>query len=217
MPTVAQGKIGDLVAICSVHPARIDFNLMPPTETSEFVATSLDLIENTSLLHAELMRIIEIIRNGDASYSVSRVALFAQFLQLRENITEANNTLTNAIPDQYRMQIADEEDFIFQINRPKMSRQVDNVKMNFITKWSVERIQILSLAMPMMVGSPIPVSAGMPPSQQQQFVAASVTFDNNNVPTATPLTGNQQSALLLEGLTAVAEMQRSNGLNIEGF
>jgi hypothetical protein len=48
------------------------------------------------------------------------------------------------------------------------------------------------------------------------IIAASVVFDNNNIPTRT-LTGKEQTTLLQEALDAVVRMQREIGLNIEGF
>jgi hypothetical protein len=146
MPTVAQGKLDGVAAVCSVQPARIDFTLMPLVPQNALATPSLDLIENASQLHSELMRIIEIIGKEGVSCPSSRVAFSAQFLKSRESIAEANRSLTNVIPAQYRIQITDEEDFIFQINRPRVSRNVESVKMNIITKWSVDQLQVMSLS-----------------------------------------------------------------------
>lgn len=216
MPTFAQGKRGDVMAICSVHPARIDFHLGPVLPENLPERESLVLIEDTSQLRAELMRIIEFVGKGGVSNSISRVALNVQFLVSRASTIEANKLLISVMPDQYRVQITDEEDFIFQINRPYMSREVKGVRMNSLTKWSVDRLKIVSLLVDM-TGSPTPASASNTAPKLQEFIAASVTFDNNNVPAGNNLAGEQQAALLLEELSAAARMQRDFGLHVEGF
>ncbi|HEY9158674.1 hypothetical protein [Candidatus Binatus sp.] len=165
------------------------------------------------------MGIIDVIAKGTISNSVSRVAFGVQFITVKANVVEANRTLTTVLPDQYRMKITDEQDFIFQINRPHMSSKVGNITMNFLTKWSMERLQVVSMEIPV-GGAPIPTPGGTSFAPHdvkvKDFIAASVRFDNNNVPTIS-LTSGQQSSLLLEGLTAVEAAQRKIGLNIEGF
>ena len=83
--------------------------------------------------------------------------------------------------------------------------------MNFLTKWSMDRFQVVNISFTPVVGSQ------SMPSQGQSHIAASVVFDFNNVPVNVSLNGEQQSSLLLEGLTAAKGMQREFGLNVEGF
>lgn len=125
--------------------------------------------------------------------------------------------LTSHIPDQYGVKVSDEEDFIFQINRSYSSRSAEGIKMNFITKWSVDRLRVLTFAVS--AGGPSTTSAQTPASGSQtaDFIAASVNFDINNVPAATPLPSGHPASLLREALLAVARMQQAIGLNIEGF
>lgn len=216
LPMVAQGKRDGMMAICSTNPARVDFTLAPaPGE--EIPDMSLALIEDLSHLQTELLRIIEFIGRGAVSESVPRVAVSMQFVKPEASSVEANKTLTRIIPDQYRMGLTDEEEFIFQINRLKTSRELPDIKMNFITKWSVERFQVLALSF-LLAGSRVPAPQGVPPGQQQSatFLAASVLFDNNNVPASIPLTAAQQSSLLLEGFRAIEEEQHNMNLDAEG-
>ena len=200
---------------CSIHPTRIDFNLMPAPPSSGSGELSFAQIEDTGQLHAELARLIEFVGGHLLSDSINRVGVFLHFIELASNITEANKLLTAVIPNQYRMQIADEEDFILQINRPQLSQRVQDVKMNYVTKWSVDRFQVLNI--------PIPISApglgltGGSFSQRRDFIGASVVFDYNNVPVTGSLTREQQASLLQEGLKGSDEMQQSIGLGIEGF
>ena len=214
-PTIAQGKRAEMTVGCAVHPVRIDFNLTPPA-ASEEAGMTFRLIEDTRQFHTELVRLIKFIGAGVVgSASVNRVGIFLHFVQLAADIQEANKLLTAVMPDQYRVRITDEEDFVFQINRPQASLGVEGVKMNYLVKWSVDRFQVFNFAIP--TGASVTGSQSILPPPSHQFIAASVTFDHNNVPAASPLVGKQQSSLLSEGLRTSEEMQQSISLGIEGF
>jgi hypothetical protein len=89
--------------------------------------------------------------------------------------------------------------------------------MNFITKWSVDRLQILTLALSVGLATSASAQSAAAGSQTAQFIAASVNFDINNVSTGSRLHNGQPAPLLREALTAVMKMQQTIGLNIEGF
>jgi len=212
-PAVAQGKRDGLIVNCVAQQARIDFGLM--AAPSQEMQMTVALIDRPIGFLDELKRIIDIFDKGSLSIAVSRVALNLQFLNLNPSHAEANKAVTKIIPDRYGVTVTNEEDFIFQINQPKTSRENKDIGMNFITKWSVERFQILTISIP---PSGVTMGAGMtsPSPQTETFNAASVLFDNNNIP-GRALTGKEQSALLHEALDAAVGMQREIGLNIEGF
>ncbi len=216
MPTVAQGKRGILAASCTVQPTRTDFTLTP-SSPQEPIHGSFPLIENTHLLHAELLRIMDAIDQGVVPHSAVRVALGVQFLALGPSSAEANRALTAVIPDRYGVRLTDEEDFIFQINRPYPSRNVEGVKMNSLTKWSVDRLQVLTISLPAGgAATPAQASASARP-QTETFIAASVNFDINNIPTERVLLSRQTSLLLHEALNALGQWQQAIGLKIDGF
>jgi len=212
MQTVVEGRHGHLQVNCLAQPTRIDFNLTAaPTQEAQ---TTVALIDHPIELRDELKRIIGILDEGLVSNTVSRVALNLHFLNLKPSYEEANKAVTKIIPDQYGVTVTDEEDFVFQINRPHMDEDIRDVKMNFITRWSVERFEVLTI--PIQIGG-VPAAAGMLSSlKPENFISASVLFDNNNTPIR-PLTGKEQSALLRKAFDAAVEMQREIGLSIEGF
>jgi hypothetical protein len=217
-PSVAHGNRNGLKAGCVTQPTRIDLNLTPSSKQEEGQEdVSFPLIEDTGLLRAELSRIIDIVDQNAVLNSVVRVALGVQFLALKQTSAEANGVLTAHIPEEYGVKVTDEEDFIFQINRPYPSQSAKGIKMNFITKWSVDRLQIMTFAVS--AGGPTTTSGQAPSSgvHTTEFIAASVNFDVNNVPTVTQLANRQPASVLREALLAVARMQQSIGLNIEGF
>jgi hypothetical protein len=176
------------------------------------------LIEDASQFRAELLAIIGVVGRGAISGHFNRVALNVQFLALAESPAEANKALTTVIPSQHGVKITDEEDFIFQINQPFLSREAEGIKMNFITKWSVDRIQVLTFAVQAggAQGPGLANAASIMP-QQVTFTAASVSFDINNVPAESAFSAPSQSSLLREALTAIAQRQQETGLNVEEF
>jgi hypothetical protein len=216
MPSFANGKRDGLTVGCIVQPTRIDFNFTPPPPISlEDGSTPLALIEDTTRLHNELARVIGSIDELKVTSSVSRVGLFLHFLSLVSDVEAANKLLISVMPNQYHVQITKEEDFIFQINRPRMSHNVEGIKLNSLAKWNVDRFQVFNVAIA--AGSPVVDSRTMPSRPEHEFIAASVVLDINNVPTNDTLNGKQQSSLLIEGLSEMIETQRGIGLNVEGF
>jgi hypothetical protein len=210
-PAVAQGTNGDVMVACSVHPMRVDFNFFAPFPSSIVEEERPPVLEDATHLRAELERIIgNVVCGGDLGILASRVAINAQFVLLCTNATESNKALISVMPKQYRMQITDEEDFIFQINRPQNHPDIQNVRMNYITKWSTDRIRLGSLFLPTNGSLTVP-------STRREFIVASVTFDNNNVPVIQSLGNKEQSSLLYEGLNALVRIQHDLGLNVKGF
>src|SRR5260370_31796942 len=214
LPSVAQGKREGIAASCFALPTRIDFNLM--ATATEQTMGDLALIEEAGKLNAELTGMIAAIGRDATSVSALRVALFVHVLARTNGTQEAINALVKTIP--YGLKLSNEEDLIFQVNRPYTSRQVPQVEMNSIIKWSMDRFQVVTISIsgdgptgPALAGGPSPAS------QIQDRIGASVGFDINSRPVQAPLAGGQQSSLLLEALDAISRTQREIGLNIEGL
>jgi hypothetical protein len=166
------------MAQCLAHPSRIDFSLSPVLSEQSL---TLPVIEDGKHFHDELSWLLETIGNGIAVGYVVRIAVFLHFVFIKQTYLDANREISKVIPAPYSPKITDEEDFVFQINQPRISEHVQNTKLNFITKWSVEGFQIATQQI--MVGA----LAGMPrnlspTSTLPEQNAASVQFDNNSVP-----------------------------------
>jgi len=131
-------------------------------------------------------------------------------------LEEANKIIVSIIPELYRPKLGNEEEFILQLNRPKISQRVDNLKMNLITKWSVERLQMFWMQTPTGPGTH---TASTPTAIPGEVITASISFDNNNVPTSSDkaLPSGYQSSLLLEALGYAELSLREGRLNIKGF
>jgi hypothetical protein len=147
---------------------------------------------------------------------MARVALYLQFLTISDNYVEANKVLSAVIPQKFGLTLSDEEDIVFQINLPRMSKKITSVKLNVLTKWSVERIQVFTVTVPP-AGMPLQTIASVP-QNIMQYITPTVVFDNSTPPDKVPpLDAAQQADLLIEVLGIASEMQKENGLNITGF
>ena len=217
-PSVAQGRHAGLSVSCTVHPTRIDLTLTPPLPTLNAANQQFPLIENSSEFHSELVRIAKLIGTGLLSNPVLRVATFLQFVSIEANSTEANKALMSIVPSQYRLKLGDEVEFIMQVNRPRLSDRVENLKMNLITKWNVDHFQMFAI-MRFASGPPVVAMPAQDSSRLIDVLAASVSFDNNNeaVPAEKPLSASDQSSLILEGFTRTSESLQESGISIEGF
>jgi len=214
-PSQAQGKRLGLTVACSVHPLRIDFNLAPTAAEIQSSQPALSLIEDTTQLRTELMQIATVLGKAVVPNTCIRVALFVHFVNVNPNVVEANKKLISIMPEQYRVRLTNEEEFALQINSPRPSLKFKDLRMNFISKWSVDRIQVLTISLPM-GGAPAAAQPGIGVPRAHEFIAAGVSFDCNNVPDKS-LSADQQSALLFEGLTFATKAQYDYGLKVEGF
>jgi hypothetical protein len=201
LPSIAQGTVGGFSVSCSTHPVRIDFSITPPP------GPELNLVEDTKLFHEALAQIVRASIEGNTT-AVNRVACFVQFACKAKDYREANELVRTILPKQYTIPLTDERDFVLQINSP---RPLEFFEMNYITKWAVDRVQILSFQ----VLSP---QQQMSPTTQlvSEHIVPSITFDNSNVPAAA-LTKEHQITILQEAFRFVAEQQRAARLDLEGF
>jgi hypothetical protein len=212
----AMGKKGGMTVSCSVQPLRVDFNFGPPPPSTDIPDLSFNLIEDAYQLHAEIVRINEFLETSVNLGSMSRVGTYIHFVREAASVEEANKLVTAVMPENYRARLTSEEDFVFQVNRPSTSIEVEGVRINCITKWSVDRFQVFSISVPP-GGMPISDPRVAPFPQSHQFIASSVSFDNNNVPVRFPLSGLQQASLLRETLASIENGQRTMGLGVGGF
>ncbi len=202
---------------CAAHPSRIDFSLMPPSSDRPFQAKSLPTIEDAKIFREELSLIIDRIGKGVPSGPISRVACIFQFVAVQPSVEEANAAILSIMPPRYRIKLTNEEEFIFQINEPKNSQGVEHFRLNYITKWSVERFQLLSLQLPSAGMSPVSMIAGVLPfSATTQLLVASVVFDNNTIPSNQEMPASQQTELLREAFVAAEKSQNNINIKIAG-
>jgi len=180
-------------------------------EEKQETETTVSLIENPVELFNEFRRLFGILDKSPLSIDILRVALNLHFININESYEDANKVLLRTIPEEYGVKIKSEEDFIFRINKPRKSEKISTVRMNYITQWSVDRIEVSKIAI-----SPSGVGIGIPPSPLSTCIASRVLIDNNNTPKDI-LPSNAQAELLREALEETSEVNKKIGLNIEGL
>jgi len=218
LPTVAQGRHGSIVVACSVHPSRLDFNFNPaPPVALDLSGIGVQLIENGRPLWRSFLQLFDAFTRGRVAGEVARVAIYVQALVVKPNFAEVNQALMEVVPNHYALRLTDEEDVIFQINKPFMSERIPDIKMNVATTWSGARIQVLNFSMPAggIVNAAMAAISENP--RTQNFLGASVAFEVNNVPTDNPISSANQASLLREALSRIGQQQAELGLFIEGF
>jgi hypothetical protein len=205
-PSVAQGIRNGFVVACTAQPLRFDYTVGPiqPNDSQ----ASLALIDDFRGFRAELNHVTHTISQSSQSFSVSRAACSAQFAREAANHREANGFLMAVMPEPYRLKLTDEEEVIVQVNRPVRG----DPSMNFITKWSVERLQFYSIA--------LDATSGQPSSTNRlikEHLTAAVSFDNSNNIMPRFLTKKEQANVLNASLQGISSGIRENNLAIEGF
>jgi hypothetical protein len=206
LPNIAQGKFGTASATCSVHSNRIDFSFGPDLGPREVAPeASLRVIDDPSQLREGLGRAIDVVAAGGIVNSVGRVAFNLNLVSVCPSIREATATMLQTIPTNYGLRLAEEEDIVFQVNQPYRPDRFPDIKMNCISKWSVERFQVFRLT-----------SINPAISEAGEFIGAMMTLDVNNSP-KDDLSTDQQRELLTESITKAETLQRHFGIAIEGF
>jgi hypothetical protein len=212
-PSVAQGTYKGLRAVCSVQPLRIDLTLA--LLQTELITDSLPMIEDARLFHEELLHVCSVVAHISLNVAVSRVACAVQFGSEAPDFEAANKLIMSALPERYRLALSDEADFILQINHPRNSAALDELRINLIRRWSVERMQTLTIGASANLGV-----IGLAPSSApmiKEFLVAAVLFDHNNIPAPRAISAEEQSRVLIETFRAVSDAQRDCNLAIEGF
>jgi len=214
LPSMAHGKRGTLGVNCIVLPGRVDVNLGPISPDTP--SNSVPLIEDAEQFVSELRRLATVLSTALVKSTISRIATYVKFVSLEETNAAANKAVLKITPQRFQVGLEDEQEFVLQINQPRSSERFEGLQLNLITKWTVERYQILSFVVPM-GGGPMPAQPQAPAPQSSEFIAASVAMDFNNVPVDKVLSHDEQSSLLLEGLTQTSQTMRECGLDIKGF
>jgi hypothetical protein len=198
----AQGQYDGFSAVCSIQPLRIDFTLTAPQPEGQPVPSGLPLIEDPAQLKSGLQRIIGSIVAGAIEIPAARVAVFLQLTKLVKDIREGNEVISQTLPPGYVLPLHRESDVILQINQPQDSAVVPNLRLNFVTRWSLDNMKVLTLPIGAPGGETLAAPATIAPFLTD-FTAVNIVFDNNTVPRETPL-GKEESSKglqeLLEGI-----------------
>lgn len=214
-PNVAQGTVGEIQINCSTAVNRVDFNFGPKltTEASDAVP-SVQFIEVPEQLYACFGTVIDAVSGSRLKLAAGRVAIACQFVQPETDLQSVNRTVMNTMPEPYRLNLSDEDDLIFQVNRPSVSGGGD--KLNTVLNWSLVRFQLINVAVSASLGQLTEVPSAVFHTGHS-LLGASLTVEVNNPADISPLDHQKQSEILSEGLRKIAQTQVEFGLNIERF
>jgi hypothetical protein len=200
--SVAQGVAGTFTRSCQTQPLRADFTFLPIATNNPSVLPS---IEDTELLVNEIRAFI----GGDVEATfqqsaINRVAVFLQLGQESSDYAQANEIISRTIWDGLKVTLSDEEDFLLQINRKQPDTAQASSKLNFITKWSVERLQIMTFTS----SAPLVMEKIMP----------AITFDNSsNVALQKPFATGEIKPMLSQLFDSLPTQIKQCRISIEGF
>ena len=190
------GSLGDSQLLLIVRSDRVDWILQPlvgpqnqPPEVLPTLGSDRDsLVRFQRVVESWLVQSPPVTRLAFGSVLVFGVAdLRAGYLQL-----------SNYLP---KLELDKEEgiDFLFQINRPRMSKVVPNVKINRLTKWSIMQVGAISIN----IGtSAVPTLGATPLS-----LARRLELDINTAPESTnEVSRTQAHSLFREFMTLGSEV-----------
>jgi hypothetical protein len=208
-PTVANGRRKNAMVGCTVQPLRVDIVLNPVQTAQIRPDSSLPVFGSANEVRGEFESVFNAIAAGGVKGSYNRIAVRMQFRAQASNHTEANTVLAASLPDRYRLHLSDEEDVVLQVNSPYRDEATGNLKVNRLTRWSVETVQVLTFAVPI-----APTQAAPEGPQVATFTTATLSFEENNVPSKTPLSDAQLAHLGREGIKHATEAGREFGFQI---
>jgi hypothetical protein len=203
-PSIAQGTYKGLVVGCISQPLRIDLSIGPPSKQD------ISLIDDTKLFYEALALIVDKVTKDDDLPTINRAACFAQFSRKSKDYQEANALLSDTFPEEYEVHLTNEEDFILQINRPQM---IGNTKMNHITRWSVDRMQVITLQQ---IQPPQTTQVSALTQLLSEHIIQQIAFDNSNA-TKGIMSKEDVRSVLNSSFQFISEQVRMTNLDVEGF
>jgi len=215
--SIAQGNRNDLSLSCVVQPTRVDLAISPLTSFQDPAEAQFPLISEFGLLANELLRCIGAVGRNLVPGSIFRAAIALQLVRICPDFVEANRVLTSVIPRNYGVTITNEQDFVFQVNRPYSTEiEARPTIMNAVTKWSVDRLKIVTFGLSAQ-GPPTVAAMVTTHPATSEFISASMSIDNNNAPSETALSSAAQAAVLNKALASAVLAIRNTGLQVEGL
>ncbi len=214
-PTFANGRRGNAVVGCTVQPLRVDIALNPVQVGLIEPGDSLPMFEGASEILDEFENVLNAIGAAKIEGSYNRIALQVQYRAQASSPAEANDILAASLPDRYRLHLKDEENVLLQINSPYENERVGSLRVNRVTRWSVDTVQVLTIAVPIGATQVSPGASGAPEVPRlTPFITATVSFEENNAPSPVPLSCDQLVQLGREGIKHAMESGRALGFEI---
>ena len=181
------GRLSGNVLAVEWRSERVDWRLIPPGRAPNQPRSGFPVI---GTLSDTLDSFLELSGKGlEQCGSVNRVALGMVLLIPVDNIAAAYTGLQKYLPN-VKMDLDGAVDFLYQINRPSISREVDGITINRLTKWSVSISGSIAISL-------VPASGILVPDPNPHF-ASRLELDVNTAPTASLIPADKITALFGE-------------------
>jgi hypothetical protein len=205
--SIAQGIEGTLSRSCQAQLIRTDFTFGgAPT-----IGSVLPSLDDTESLKTQITGLIGSISDAFQQTPLNRVASYLQLGQDASDYRQANQIISGAMWQHKKISLEDEEDFVLQINRPRPDATDPSIKLNFLTKWSVERLQMMEFLSS--VGGQNLSSAPIVTDKIFPIIA----LDNSNMPLKKPFDHNEIGRVLLELFREMSAQLKECNVSIKGF
>lgn len=185
-PSQASGvdKLGQVAV--QKYPGRVDFLLTPnivPAQSLGTLPTIKDIHGAFDLIQHIVSEII------GADQVLTRIAFSAEFGESASIVDDANRVIVGILP--FAIQLNDELDFSLQMTRRLNSSVVKDLKLNFLSRWTVLRVQ--QIAIPQYT---LPGVAAFP--AVPNFFISQCSFEVNTVVEGTAVAGANAPAIFRE-------------------
>ena len=199
---------------CQVQPVRVDLTFSPGQLLTPF-SNGLPAISDSRSLRTAIASSIPSIEKAVKGAKLSRLAIYLQIGREVATSTEGNEIIRETLPATFSVPLQDEEDFILQINRPSAAANDSSIRLNFITKWSVDRVQVLTF----LAAQNLPIAGqfttGAPVISNK--LAATIAFDNSSPSQNSQIDDNQIGVLLSLTFTHINKQLKDCNISLEGF
>ena len=141
--TVAEGPYGGNRLQCIYRPDRVDWNLRPVTPPPN---VPIEGFMSMGPFQGILPAFLDVVRKWlGESPPVTRLAFGSLLLIETGNMPDANRRLSALLPD-VRLDADRSSDFLYQINRRRISASDPEILVNRLSKWSVMHGGAVALA-----------------------------------------------------------------------
>lgn len=196
-----EGPFGEGKLILSIKFNRIDwvFTVNPNEDPDDPTMPSLGLFTQTLALFQSMME-----RWLHKAPQTQRLAFGAVLISPVSDRVSGYEKLQVLLPS-VQLDSQGSSEFLYRINRPRLSNKIEGLSINRLSKWAVESWNYMEMSLPLQLDSPI--------QQGQQHFACSLELDiNTSVEFQTDLPTDQVPAVFSELISLGMEISEKGDI-----
>lgn len=191
------GRLGGNALAVEWRPERVDWRLVPPGGSPNQSPAGFPVLGRFSETFDPFLELS--CKGLERCGAISRLAIGLVLLIPVGGIKDAYSVLQRYLPS-VKLDIDGPVDFLYQINRPRMSASMDEVAVNRLTKWSVSMSGSIAISL-------TPGSGIMVPDPNPRF-ASRLELDINTAPSGSLIPTDKVIPLFRELAQLGAEIAR---------